>query len=751
MFEPDMESEIWRMIENYDVTAWILYSSCGVHLVKLEGLHILLLVDKVWKSVQYGVSKELDTAYWAFFWSTDMPYLLDGYGVLVLKSILFKISSIKLHSACDLSVATPRALVYAVVMSSWDARSWFSLHHHALHLYMTLPHASSDCQPSNLVCVRFSLDDVFQVLGAFNTLMSSRIVTSFSFTSSSSRCSSIISITGISQLNKVHQDSVNQHHLNEESVSTANTNEVKNRMANFGNQCESTLKKEIVEGLIELLDSHNALVQLFRTARNKYMEAKIPDFKVILYNVIGTRQYKLPTAETIGAIVFAETSDGYHTDMKLVNVSSQTTKANKRLSMNMYYSYQIHDRLNDYSLILRGGRLCQQYVVTAYCAIEQSRLDFIRQKQNDIRNEYLSGIYDAILRGDCDANNLGMHTVLTASFTGGPRYMYAHYLDALAICRVHGSPSFFITFTCNAKWPEIEEYMEPFPQLTTADRADIVDRVFEKKVRDYITFVRDSNTFGNVTAVLYTIEFQKRGLPHCHSLLWIDAASKVNQPIDVNQYISAELPDPKVDANGYRIISELMIHGPCGYANRNASCMKDGSACNRNFPKPYCDKTYIDKDGYVHYRRRDTGIQTQRQSVWLDNQYVVPYNRTLCMRYYAHINVEYCGWTMLIKYLFKYISKGTDRVIANVTRPTANAQSTTSVPAIEVDEIKNYVEARYIGPHEACWRILDFPIHYRNPSVQTLAVHLENMQQITFRSKDNLESIVNNPMKKKRL
>ncbi|GKB18373.1 DNA helicase, partial [Tanacetum coccineum] len=298
-------------------------------------------------------------------------------------------------------------------------------------------------------------------------------------------------------------------------------NEVKNRMANFGNQCESALKKEIVEGLIELLDSHNALVQLFRTARNKYMEAKIPEFKVRLYNVIGTRQYELPTAETIGAIVFAETSgtendfdliveehsrfpqrvnklhpcymalqfpllfiygeDGYHTDMKLANVSSQTTKANKRLSMNMYYSYQIHDRLNDYSLILRGGRLCQQYVVTAYCAIEQSRLDFIRQKQNDIRNEYLSGIYDAILRGDCDANNLGMHTVLTASFTGGPRYMYAHYLDALAICRVHGSPSFFITFTCNAKWPEIEEYMEPFPQLTTADRADIVDRVFEKK------------------------------------------------------------------------------------------------------------------------------------------------------------------------------------------------------------------------------------------------------------------------------
>nr|GEV42900.1 DNA helicase [Tanacetum cinerariifolium] len=219
----------------------------------------------------------------------------------------------------------------------------------------------------------------------------------------------------------------------------------------------------------EVKNQMTNLVQLFRTAHNKYMEANIPEFKIRLYNVIGTRQYELPTTKTIGSIVFGETS----------------------------------------------------------------------------------GIYDAILRGDRDANNLGLH-----------------------------NPIFFITFTCNAKWPEIEEFMEPFPQLTTADHADIVDRVFEKKVRDYINFVRDSNTFGDVTTVLYTIEFQKRKLPHYHSLLWIDTTSKVNQAIDVEQYIFAELPDPKVDANGYTIISELMIHGPCGYANRNASCMKDGSTCN---------------------------------------------------------------------------------------------------------------------------------------------------------------------------
>ncbi|GKB22020.1 hypothetical protein Tco_0855943 [Tanacetum coccineum] len=53
---------------------------------------------------------------------------------------------------------------------------------------------------------------------------------------------------------------------------------------------------------------HNALVQLFRTAQNKYMESDIPEFKVKLYNVIRTRRYELPSAETIGVIVFGGAS-----------------------------------------------------------------------------------------------------------------------------------------------------------------------------------------------------------------------------------------------------------------------------------------------------------------------------------------------------------------------------------------------------------------------------------------------------------
>nr|GEV26426.1 hypothetical protein [Tanacetum cinerariifolium] len=144
----------------------------------------------------------------------------------------------------------------------------------------------------------------------------------------------------------------------------------------------------------------------------------------------------------------------YHKGLKLANVPGVLTKGQRQMSMNILHT----------------------------------------QKPKEIRNKYLSGLYDAIMHGDRDGSDLGTRLVLSATFTGGPRYMYSHYLDALAICCVHGNPSFFITFTCNTNWPEIEEYMDAFPELTSADRADIVDRVFEKiKDVDHFLEIRTVN------------------------------------------------------------------------------------------------------------------------------------------------------------------------------------------------------------------------------------------------------------------
>lgn len=82
--------------------------------------------------------------------------------------------------------------------------------------------------------------------------------------------------------------------------------------------------------------------------------------------------------------------------------------------------------------------------------------------------------------------------------------MYSHYQDALSICRVYGNPYYFITFTCNVKWPKISHYMDVHGQYDTNNRVDIIARVFEIKVDAFIKFLKEDKTFGEVDTCTYT-------------------------------------------------------------------------------------------------------------------------------------------------------------------------------------------------------------------------------------------------------
>ena len=55
------------------------------------------------------------------------------------------------------------------------------------------------------------------------------------------------------------------------------------------------------------------------------------------------------------------------------------------------------------------------------------------------------------------------------------------FQDAMAIVRKLGKPDYFITFTCNAEWPEITA--ELLPGQTAWDRPDVVAHVFKLKLK----------------------------------------------------------------------------------------------------------------------------------------------------------------------------------------------------------------------------------------------------------------------------
>lgn len=219
---------------------------------------------------------------------------------------------------------------------------------------------------------------------------------------------------------------------------------------------------------------------------------------------------------------------------------------------------------------------------------------------------------------------------------------------------------------------------------------------------------------------MYTIEFQKRGLPHAHILLFMDPSAKMPNSDDIDRVISAEIPDRNEEPRLYEMVKETMIHGPCGVVNKESPCMQDGH-CTKFFPRKIVDKTTVDSKGYPIYRRREGGSTVEKKGIQLDNRFVVPYNKKLLLAYNAHINVEWCNQARSIKYLFKYIHKGQDCITATIMKkttkeavgaetndhsanPVLNVQSgggdlgqntTGGEEEPQVDEIKNYFDARY--------------------------------------------------------
>ncbi|XP_074374103.1 uncharacterized protein LOC141714484 [Apium graveolens] len=154
------------------------------------------------------------------------------------------------------------------------------------------------------------------------------------------------------------------------------------------------------------------------------------------------------------------------------------------------------------------------------------------------------------------------------------------------------------------------------------------------------------------------------------------------------------------------------------------------------FPKKISDQTTIDSEGFPIYRRRNNDIHVKKKDLIIDNHFVVPYNRNLIVKFDAHINIEVCNYSRSIKYLFKYVNKGSDR--ANVTLESSDSVN-------RIDEFKAYLDCRYISATEACWRIFQFDINHRYPSVERLPFHLPGEHSVIFEEDKCVENVLSMP------
>ena len=244
-----------------------------------------------------------------------------------------------------------------------------------------------------------------------------------------------------------------------------------------------------------------------------------------------------------------------------------------RITLRQYYSYRIAVR-SMFSPIHLRRLLFHQYLVDAFCKVDGNELNFVRKNQVKLRADSYQGLIDHLNnRAEQQGSQL----------------------------RKYGKPDIFLIFTANSKWKEVLDALAP--HQTRNDGPDIVSRVFNIKLSELKHDILKNNILGKIIAHVYTVEFQKRGLPHVHLLIFLLNRDKRRTPEDVDLIVSAEVPNPDIQPDLYDKVKRHMIHGPCGIHNPNSICMKN-NACQKNFPKEPCKQTTMEIDGYPHYRRR---------------------------------------------------------------------------------------------------------------------------------------------------
>lgn len=521
----------------------------------------------------------------------------------------------------------------------------------------------------------------------------------------------------------------------------------------------SKIDTSIMKNLTSLLHKFNPYVKTFKMAREHNDD--VEDLSINLHH-LDDKIYNTPTTNEVAAIIIDGT-EGRPRDIRLKGNDSSLKRISDlhsaydplqyplihpkgtqgwhdniykingkdKVTQREFYAYHGFSRnINKSNNPLECvGPLAQQWWVDQYCKIENNRLNWLQFNQKKLRIATKQSVQNAVCNGQKKVGKI----LLPSSYVGSPRYYYEQFLDAMAGVRKFGQPDFFITMTANTKWAEIQNELKPGE--LPSNRPMLLARVFKQKMKVLIKRIMQGDIFGPMEVHVGTIEFQKRGIPHAHLLFILKPGHKISEKNiqEYDKFVYAEIPDKSKNPTLYKRVTSHMIHKPCHMID--SSCTNNNGSCKSDYPKDFSEKTKIDDRGYPLYRRRNNGRTVQKiyngKRIYVDNRNIVPYNPTLLLEFDCHINVEIVSSLASVKYLFKYLHKGTPKSSICINKDSD-----------EFNEIKKFVSGRYISAGDACWRILGFPLIEKDFIVERLPVHLPDMQSIVFKGNDLCDPLV---------
>ena len=190
-----------------------------------------------------------------------------------------------------------------------------------------------------------------------------------------------------------------------------------------------------------------------------------------------------------------------------------------------------------------------------------------------------------------------------------PAYLASKKKDVFAMIRQLGLPTWFMSLSsADTRWSFLLKALsqldgiilsdEEVAELSWNEKTKLVQkdpitcsRIFDERVRKFIQIFLKSthDPVGHVTDYFYRVEFQQRGSPHIHMLVWIDNAPKY--PKDDKETI-VKFVDNYVSCSNQHDSMSHLVH--LQTHKHSKTCRKKGKAvCRFGFPLPPLRKTVL--------------------------------------------------------------------------------------------------------------------------------------------------------------
>ena len=252
------------------------------------------------------------------------------------------------------------------------------------------------------------------------------------------------------------------------------------------------------------------------------------------------------------------------------------------------YAVESKQVADDASIVLRQskGRLYRGQVLTAGVIQDQSVL--LQMIQRDDAYKFLKNV------------------------RGSPAYFQRVQYEVLAMIRQLGIPTFFLTLSAaDMQWPDVIQTIARQYGVTFTDE-EVAALSFEEKSKwlrqNPVTAARHFqyrlNTFfngflkskahplGELSDSAIHIEFQMRGSPHAHTILWIKGAQKLGVDSDeqivafIDKYIHCDIPE---DERLAELVCKVQKH------RHSVTCRRHGH-CRFHYPRPPSPVTVVARE-----------------------------------------------------------------------------------------------------------------------------------------------------------